>query len=321
MDVQLAERWGVDSKGAPPTSTMTQVRRLLSEAETADGIPPVSDQAFIAAERGERELSLFTAGTDREVIALGVVGAGELDLVVHPDARGNGVGSAILSQLLDSSPGSGELRAWAHGENPAARALLSRASFQPVRELLRMTLDPSLLPDAPAAPVAPTTYDGGFHTATYDDAVPAQAEAWVRVNAAAFASHPEQGKMTLEDFHALTRETWFDPEDLIFCFDAAGTPEAPAGHTAGYAWVKTVRDAGSPELSPSCELYAIGVHPDYAGRGLGRALLGSVLDRMAQHRPSRVTLYVDGDNERAVDLYLKHGFEVEQRSTQWLRAA
>jgi mycothiol synthase len=42
---------------------------------------------------------------------------------------------------------------------------------------------------------------------------------------------------------------------------------------------------------------------------------------MSTHSPDRITLYVDGDNTNAVALYERAGFEIEQRSTQYLRAA
>ena len=323
--VQHAAQWGPDT-GAPPADTISQLRRIMSDAAAHDGFSPISDQAFIAAERGERELHRFD-GDDEEAVAFAVIGGGELDVVVHPEARAEGVGSTVIAKLLGEAPVVGELRAWAHGENPAATTLLERSGFVPVRELLRMTLDPSLLPAPSEAPVSPAEYADGYHTAPFEPAISQQAEEWVRVNAAAFASHPEQGKMTLDDFTSLTREPWFDAEDLMLCYTKAGSTRAPKGHVAGYAWVKTVKDqhtASAEEPSGShhrteCELYAIGVHPEHAGHGLGRALLGSVLARMAQHRPERVSLYVDGDNTRAVELYERQGFTVEQRSTQWLR--
>lgn len=294
----------------------------MDAAEASDGFSPISDQAFIAASRGERELSRFDAEND-DAVAFGVVGEGELDLVVRPDARGRGVGSTAIAELLGESDRGRELRAWAHGENPSATAILERSGFRPVRELLRMTLDPSQLPTAAEDPVAPRQFDGGFRTAFYDPASSTQATDWVRVNAAAFADHPEQGKMTVDDFTSLTREEWFAPDDLILCFTANSDETNGDERLAAYAWVKTLRDAPNEHdatgTRTSCELYAIGVHPDHAGHGLGRALLDTVLDRMAQHRPERVSLYVDGDNERAVDLYVRNGFEIEQRSTQWLR--
>ena len=38
---------------------------------------------------------------------------------------------------------------------------------------------------------------------------------WLRVNAAAFAHHPEQGKLTLADLRERTGSGWFRPEGIL----------------------------------------------------------------------------------------------------------
>lgn len=322
---------------------------VLAAAERADGSSPISDQALIAARRGERtpyavvvpvgsaEDHATVGGGDADAnktVGLGILGEGELDLVIHPRERGRGAGGAALDAMIaehDSGEATGrELRAWAHGENPAARALLTRAGFAPIRSLYRLALDPSALPRAIADSRA---MPEGFHLAAFDPGDAAQAAEWVRVNAAAFASHPEQGSVGLEDFEALQRESWFDPEDLLLAFETAPDTAAdgpPDGsRLAGYAWIKTVDaepDAepdveSSIETGVETELYVLGVDPAHAGRGLGAALLGATLRRMAEHSPGRITLYVDGDNENARALYDRAGFMTDQLSTQWLRGA
>jgi putative acetyltransferase len=58
----------------------------------------------------------------------------------------------------------------------------------------------------------------------------------------------------------------------------------------------------------------MGVHDDYAGRGVGEALLRAILD-LADNwlNLTRVELTVYADNERAIRLYDRTGFEVEGR--------
>lgn len=282
---------------------LAAARAIITVAEQLDGVPPVSDQAMLAVTQGQRDLVLFGEG-DNAPVAVGVVGDGEVDLVVHPRHRGHGIATAALADLVargSESSSSTPLRAWSHGDNPAADAILARAGFAPVRSLLRMALDPALLPSDgrdPAAITPPT----GFQLRTYRAGNSADAADWVRVNAAAFADHPEQGRMTVADFTLITQEEWFDPSDLFIL-------ETNNGNAAGSTWIKNTRG--------ECELYAIGIHPDHAGRGLGRYLLDVTLARMAQHRPERVTLYVDGNNTRAVKMYEVAGFTVDSRSQQW----
>lgn len=292
---------------------LAEARVLISEAEAHDGSSPVSDQAVLAAAQGQRALLRFSeaggaAGEAAAPVAIGIIGQGEIDLAVRPSERGRGIGSAALAQTLARADG--ELRAWAHGENPAAEALLSRAGFAPVRSLFRMALDPALLPSDGRDPLA-VPAPSGLRLRAFDPERPADAGAWVRANAAAFATHPEQGRITEADFALMRQEPWFEPSDLILL------AEDPGAELAGSTWIKTVR--GDDEVE--CELYAVGVRPEHAGRGLGRLLLDVTLARMAQHSPDRVTLYVDGENERAVRLYEHASFTVDSRSRQWARPA
>lgn len=310
------------------SDAIAQVRRIAAAAELSDGRPPVSDQALIAIAQGGRELLLFSPAADATAapVAFGVVGEGELDLVVEPRSRGRGIGTAALEALLaraagavaDSPAGTAPLLAWSHGENPAADALLARAGFAPARSLYLMSLDSSLLPDADRGPAAVPLPDG-FALRSYgaggDPA--ADAREWVRVNAAAFATHPEQGRITEADFALMRDEPWFDPADLLLLAAPAdpAVPAAPA-RLAGYTWVKTV-PGETADAAPAVELYAIGVDPAYSGTGLGRALLDVTLARMAQHRPASVELYVDGENERAVGMYERAAFTIASCSRQW----
>lgn len=346
-----------------------RVRVILAEAARFDGTPPMSDQALMAVAQGRRELVDFGDG-------VGIIGEGELDLVVRPQARGQGIGRTSLQALLGREPrrseqgtashvepeqshrrdfrepdpgvsdeSGSELKAWAHGENPAAEALLRGAGFAPVRTLLRMALDPALLPGAIASA---RPLPDGFEISPFDPTQPEQADEWVRVNAAAFASHPEQGAMTRADFDALTREPWFAAEDLRLAFDVSHGEASTRSNRAGFAWKRTRRVPSGIPVAPllqygeqnsalpqaplsgftwvkttrehvevETELYVLGVDPAQAGRGLGAALLGETLRRMARHDPDRITLYVDLDNKNAVALYERAGFEVEQRSTQF----
>ena len=323
----------LDSGGTD--AALKLARPLIDRAEAADGTPPVSDQALLAVSQGQRKMVVFAehgvgvvdpAGTAPQAtlpVAIGIIGQGELDLVVDPGARGRGIGTTALARLLEQT--NGEVLTWAHGDNPEANDLLERAGFTPVRSLYRMALDPTFLPEGDTDPFA-VEFPEGFELRTYGTD-PLDDEAWVRTNAIAFADHPEQGRVTVADFALMRAEPWFDAADL-FLLEApengGGTAAAPA-KLAGSTWVKTLRGGDSADAdsgggaATETELYAIGVDPAYAGKGLGRALLEVTLARMAQHSPDRVTLYVDGENERAVNLYLAAGFTVDSRSQQWRR--
>jgi ribosomal-protein-alanine N-acetyltransferase len=71
----------------------------------------------------------------------------------------------------------------------------------------------------------------------------------------------------------------------------------------GYAGLATVGRPGDFESS----VHTIGVDESYQGQGVGTALLRALLARADElHAP--VFLEVRTDNDRAVDLYVRHGF-------------
>lgn len=307
---------------APSDFVAQAAREILAAATAHDGQSPVSDQAFLAVTQGKRTLALFSEA--ETAVAFGIVGEGEVDLVVAPAARGRGIGTAALAELVARSDATGGgLLAWAHGTNPAAEALLARAGFTPQRSLYRMELDPRELRSAHTAPPA-VPLPAGFTLRNFDAG--RDAAAWVAVNAAAFATHPEQGRITVDDFALMRQEPWFNAADLFLL----ETPSA----LAGYTWVKTVRggeaSAGEGKTADAAadqgaagqlaaELYAIGIDPAFSGQGLGKALLEVTLARMAELRPTQVELYVDGENERAVGMYERAGFTIASRSRQFAR--
>lgn len=211
------------------------------------------------------------------------------ELVVAPDARRRGVGTALVEAAIGRAAG-GRLRVWAHGTLPAAAALAARLGLTPVRELLQMRrslagLPQSVVPEG----VSIRTYAG------VDD----HAEL-VRVNNAAFSWHPEQSGWTHSDIVTRAEESWFDPEGLFLAVDE-GT-----GELLGFHWTK-VHDDGVGEV------YVIGVDPGAQGRGLGRALTVYGLEHLARRLvhadDATVMLYVESDNAAAIATYESLGFQ------------
>lgn len=75
------------------------------------------------------------------------------------------------------------------------------------------------------------------------------------------------------------------------------------GELFGYAGLALVGRPGDWEAG----LHTIAVHPDHQGRGLGTALLRTLLDR-ADELDAAVVLEVRTDNDTAIALYERHGF-------------
>jgi mycothiol synthase len=269
---------------------------VADAAREEDGADAFNEQARLDLEAGRRSPVVATASggaADGRVVAAAALGRGELDLVVDPLFRGLGFGEAVLDGMLATAPG--ELSAWSHGGHPAAARLAERFGFEPVRRLLRLTAE---VPKAAADVALPA----GFRLTGFRAGV--DEEEWVRLNARIFSTHPEQGALTLDDLRDRMAEPWFDPEDLLVLRDAEG-------RMVGYDWLKIEEGEG--------EVYVLGVDPEHAGRGLGRALLGAGLARLADRGIPRVDLYVEGDNATALALYRSAGFTDRSVDVQYRR--
>ena len=300
-------RSGSDPSAGPDlgdAAFTAEFQRIAAEAEAADGYHPFNEQSHFDLSAGRRTpLLLSVAG---RLVGAVVTGRGELDLVVRPGARRLGHGATALTALLPGTPG--QLTAWSHGDHPGARALASRFGFTADRTLLqlRMPLPADTDGDAGAASLGDTrgaeTDIGPFRPGT-DDAD------WVALNGLVFAGHPEQGALTLADLEARQSEPWFDAGDFLLTRDRA------SGILLGYNWLK---------IEPGDtvgEVYVIGVHPDAAGRGLGRRLMLAGLDRLQSRGCRAAALYVEADSTAAVHLYRSLGFADHTVDVQYRRDA
>lgn len=279
------------------------VESLLTAAEQTDKTPPVNEAGRLLLHHprpGSRHLLAY----DEDAL----VGYAQLEddvqqttaqLVVAPSARRRGIGRALLDRTVGEA--AGPLRIWAMGDSAGARSLAAYADLRRLRELLIMTrpLDETL-PAAAAAPVP-----AGVRVRTFR---PGEDEpGWLAVNAAAFASHPEQGRLTRGDLDERLAERWFDPEGFFLAVtdDAVG-----AESMVGFHWTK--QHPG--ELG---EVYVLGVAPTTSGRGLGKALLGIGLRHLRDRGNTTVELYVEADHQGAVGLYRGSGFTVAGRDVMY----
>ena len=222
-----------------------------------------------------------------------------MELVVDPGLRRRGVGSALWRVAVGDVRGGPDVRVWAHGNLPAARGFAAAHGLSPVRELHKMAR-PLTSADVDSAD---TALPQGFMARTFE---PGRDEAaWLESNAAAFAGHPEQGRLALADLQERMSQHWFDPAGFILV-EAAADP----GRVAAFHWTK-VDPAQRSTTDPAAtagEVYVVGVHPAYQGRGLARPVTALGLSHLASLGLPEVVLYVDGDNAAALRTYTALGF-------------
>lgn len=280
------------------------LRRLVTEIAEHDGVSPINESASLGID-GVREADFFFMGTRSDPHGFVICDErdGTLLVGVHPDHRREGVGTELLTEALSAHPGSS---AWAFGTLPGAPQLAARVGLSPARELLRMELVPERRPASSASQATTkgprslqATLPPGYTIDTYTHA---DREQIVAVNAAAFTHHPEQGRLTVEEFDDLARQPWFSPEGLFVAHHD--------GQVAGFHWTKRHGDGLG-------EVYVIAVSPRHEGKGLGRILLQAGLDHLAAEGDTRIQLYVEGDQERVVQMYLNAGFKTVQTDTSY----
>ncbi|MFI9806676.1 mycothiol synthase [Streptomyces sp. NPDC052301] len=271
------------------------VLALLAEAARIDGQQPVSEQGRLQLRGGAREgVSHLLLTTDGELLGYAQledtdpVEAPAAELVVHPAHRGHGHGRALGAALLAAS--GKRLRVWAHGGHAAARHLAQVLGLTLFRELrqMRRPLAGLALPD----PVLPEGVTVRAFVPGKDDA------AWLAVNAAAFAHHPEQGSLTQRDLDDRKAEAWFDPAGFFLA--------ERRGELVGFHWTKVHATEGLGEV------YVLGVRPGEQGGGLGKSLTTIGLRHLAGLGLPTAMLYVDADNKAAVAVYERLGFTTHE---------
>jgi mycothiol synthase len=288
------------------------VLALISAATDHDGIPPISEHVLLHLRHGGDK-------DDRHFIIenqAGIVGYAHLDLtdivagpsaelVIHPDHRGHGLGRSLLVEICrNSSP-----RFWSHGDLPNAQKLAKENGLQRVRTVIQLRRPlTEHLPE-----VTMQTTMRSFLPGLDDDV-------WLALNNRAFHNHPEQGEWTFSNLQDRMKETWFDArgfllltqgEQLIaFCWT-----KIHGGHLYSHDDYKT------HDHDPIGEIYAMGVDPNFQGKGLGRAITIAGLAYLRRQGLMSAMLYVDAENRAAIKLYKNLGFTDWGRDVMYRQSA
>lgn len=273
------------STAVPDDATAAAVLALADEVEAADGAPPLSDQARTRLRSADVAHAVLRR--DGRVRGYAQRDGRSLEVLGDPDT---------LDPLLDTAAGDADVLIWSHGRRSRLLPALEARGLTRVRELhqLRRPLDDAH-PLPPEPPLAEGVTVRAFRPGDDDDA-------WLAVNAAAFATHPEQGGWGPADLRARLDEDWFEAAGFLLA--------ERDGELLGYHWTKVHPDGLG-------EVYVLGVSPTAQGLGLGSALLVRGLAHLAGRGCPAVLLYVDGDNPGALRLYERAGFTRFDLDVQW----
>jgi mycothiol synthase len=304
----------VSVQGRLSEDDVRALRELVAAATAADGVPPLGEHTLLHVRHGGGPHAVhIVARAGEEMLGYAHLDVAErsrggtAEIVVHPRHRRHGIGAALVRSLLARS-GPEPLRLWAHGNHVGAERLAHALGFDRVRDLWQMRMDLALLPPdtAGSGPALP----GGVTVRTFvpgtDD------DAWVALNARAFAEHPEQGRLGLPELHTRMQEPWFDPAGFFVA--------ERDGRLVGFHWTKVHGGAGRHGHDTIGEVYVLGVDPAAQGGGLGRALTLVGLRHLRSRGLDEAMLYVDADNTAAIRTYLRLGFRHESTDAMYERA-
>jgi mycothiol synthase len=283
------------------------VRELITAASESDAVAPVGEQVLRELAHDRTEHLLTTDAIGEQVLGYLNLsgdpqdGSAMAELVVHPDARRGGIGAAMIRATLSKTDALN--RFWAHGTLDSARATAAALGLSTVRELVQMRRD---LNDI-AEPEVPDGVRIRSYAGATDDAE------LLRVNNAAFVTHPEQGGWTDADLAERRAESWFDPEGLFLAFSEQ------TDALLGFHWTKVHSDKEGLG-----EVYVVGVDPAAQGDGLGGLLtavgLAHLAHRLKEAARPTVMLYVESDNTAALKTYRRLGFTQYSVDTAYARS-
>ncbi|MEJ7832130.1 MAG: mycothiol synthase [Nocardioides sp.] len=255
-------------------SVIEAVRRACRES---DGQDPLDEAT--ALRLANHGVGAFEVWLEDDGFALGHGTA--VDLAVAPTARGRGVGGGLAARAF---AGPDPVTAWSHGDHPGAARLAEVHGLRRARELWVMRR-------AGGVPLPSLATPAGVTIRGYR---PQDAADVVRVNAAAFAGHPEQASMDATELAERMSQGWFDPDGLLLAHDREGV-------LLGFHWTKR----HDPTTG---EVYVVAVSPAAQGTGLGSALTLAGLEHLHAAGVGEVLLYVESDNAPAIRVYDNLGF-------------
>jgi len=277
------------------------VLALIKEAQDFDGTPPIAEHVLLHLRHGgDKSDSHLVIEENQKVIAYAhldttdLVAGPSVEVVVHPQHRGKGLGALILKEAIKIC--GDKTRIWSHGDLPAAKAIAASLKLERIWSNLLMSKS--------LGEIQPVT--SNYQIRTFIPGLDKQA--FLALNNKVFADYPDQGGWSEDDLKVRVNESWFDDKGFFVAEDR--------GELIGFCWTKIhgahthshsdlEDDHGHEALG---EIYILAVNSDYKGQGVGRDLTITGLNYLKYQGLSNVMLYVGVENKPAFKLYKSLGF-------------
>jgi len=286
----------IDDRRSLTADEIGPLRALIERVTDHDGMRPLSEHVWLHLKEGgdARGRHFIATRATGEIVGyahLDITDAVEgpsAEVAVDPAERRLGLGRQLIEALVDHSP-DGRLRLWAHGEHAGAAELATSMGFKHARVLWQMRR--SLYSPLPQPVLPPDVVVRPFRVGTDE-------QAWLALNALAFAELPDQGRWTIDDLELRLHEPWFSADGFLVAWRD--------DRMVGFHWTKVHGGHGSDDPhqhQPIGEVYVVGIDPELRGEGLGRALTVVGLRHLRSLDLSQAMLYVDSTNTGAIALY------------------
>jgi mycothiol synthase len=282
----------------------TGVLALIKSATDHDGIPPIADHILLHLRHGgDKSDSHLVISDNQKIIGYAhldqtdLVAGPAVELVVDPDHRQSGIGNQLLSEAIKIC--GTRLRLWSHGDLPVASKLAIENNFIQVRTVIQMSK--SLGEITPVSEI-----DNAITIRTFLPGL--DSDNWLTLNNNAFTNHPEQGNWSINDLNLRLKEDWFDEKGFFIA--------EKDNQMIGFIWTKIHGatshqhdDEDSHDHPAIGEIYITAISPGFEGGGIGKALTITALNHLKYQGLNQVILYVDEENNAAINLYQSLGFK------------
>ena len=281
------------------------LRRVMTAALEFDAFPGFNAHEY------DREVIWILGSPESTAVAIedgevcGYVCPDARDLTVHPAFRRRGHGRRLFAAGLEIARKSdlGEISLYvpAGGAGPEfakAMGLAYRSS------MWRLDLAPDSVVPGPSFPDA-------VIARTFGDWIPVQS--FVSLLNDSFAGHPTPMSWTVEEIQYAHSRPEFDPTTVLLIAPTEA-PDQPVG---------LVRTSIAPpeegDSAPIGDVRLVGVIPEWRGQGLGREMLRWAVAQLQTRGAGRISLSVEAENELALRLYRRAGFEPVVEWPHWTR--
>jgi mycothiol synthase len=276
------------------TADEAAIRNILAASLAVDAIP-----GFTAHDI-DRHLARMLPDPEGTVVAC----EGEMvvgycvprldDLTVHPEHRRRGHGRRLVAAALELVRRRAELplNLFVPADVEASRRFAEELGFAYRSSLWRFELSPD-------TPVPEESFPPDVFLRNWTDHE--DVEAWVAFMIASFEGHPSAISPTPEVIRAVNARPDFDPKGILIL-----SPSDEPQRKIAFGRVEVLpADPGTP---PTGYVSMIGVLPAWRGRGLGRELLRWSVAYLRGRGAGPIELAVEAANDRATELYRRHGF-------------